>query len=207
MLKLHLTTCLLATALVGAPALAQTPPQPSSPGSAQQPSAQQQQPSAQQPNAQRQNAQQALKPLAKPGPNHMLSSDLEDTTVYGANNETIGEISDVLIDRNGKVVAVIVGVGGFLGIGEKDVAVPFEAIEIVAAQPSGAGTTGTGPTGTPGTDATSNRAQGTMSPDRIVLRGMTKSDLESAPGFQSDDDDDSNAAGSPARPGGMQQNR
>ncbi|MGZ8299060.1 MAG: hypothetical protein ACXWU5_01315, partial [Rhodoplanes sp.] len=94
MLKLHLTTCLLATALVGAPALAQTPPQPSSPGSAQQPSAQQQQPSAQQPNAQRQGAQQALKPLAKPGPNHMLSSDLEDTTVYGANNETIGEISD-----------------------------------------------------------------------------------------------------------------
>jgi sporulation protein YlmC with PRC-barrel domain len=202
MLKLHLTTCLLATALAGAPALAQTPPQPGSPGVAQPPSAQQQPPSAQ-----RQGAQQALKPLAKPGPNHMLSSDLEDTTVYGANNEAIGEISDVLIDRNGKVVAVIIGVGGFLGIGEKDVAVPFEALEIIAAQPSGAGTTGTGPTGAaPGAGSTSNQAQGTMSPDRIVLRGMNKSDLESAPAFQ-DDDDDNNAAGSPARPGGMQQNR
>ncbi len=206
MLKLHLTTCLLATALAGAPALAQTPPQPGSPGAAQPPSAQQQPPSAQQ-QAQRQGAQQALKPVAKPGPGHMLSSDLEDTTVYGANNETIGEISDVLIDRNGKVIAVIVGVGGFLGIGEKDVAVPFEALEIIAAQPSAAGTTGTSPTGAaPGAG---NQAQGTMSPDRIVLRGMNKSDLESAPAFQDDDDDDdnSNAAGSPARPGGMQPNR
>ena len=35
---------------------------------------------------------------------------------------------DVLVDRSGKATALIVGVGGFLGAGEKDVAVPFEAV-------------------------------------------------------------------------------
>ena len=48
--------------------------------------------------------------------------------MYGANNENIGEINDVLINRNGQVVAVIIGVGGFLGIGEKDVAVPMSML-------------------------------------------------------------------------------
>jgi len=48
--------------------------------------------------------------------------------VYDPSDAKIGEISDVLLDKDGKVGAVIVGVGGFLGIGEKDVAVPFSAI-------------------------------------------------------------------------------
>ena len=40
----------------------------------------------------------------------------------------VGEITDVLLDKDGKVGAFIVWIGGFLGIGEKDVAVPFEAV-------------------------------------------------------------------------------
>jgi sporulation protein YlmC with PRC-barrel domain len=48
--------------------------------------------------------------------------------VYDPSDAKIGEISDVLVDKDGKVGAVIVAVGGFLGIGEKDVAVPFSAI-------------------------------------------------------------------------------
>jgi sporulation protein YlmC with PRC-barrel domain len=48
--------------------------------------------------------------------------------VYDSSDTKIGEISDVLIDKDGKVNAFIVGVGGFLGIGEKDVAVPFSAV-------------------------------------------------------------------------------
>jgi sporulation protein YlmC with PRC-barrel domain len=48
--------------------------------------------------------------------------------VYDPNNSKIGEIMDVLVDRSGKATALIVGVGGFLGAGEKDVAVPFEAV-------------------------------------------------------------------------------
>jgi hypothetical protein len=41
----------------------------------------------------------------------------------------IGEIMDVVADRDGKIVVLIVGVGGFLGMGEKDVAVPFNAVQ------------------------------------------------------------------------------
>jgi sporulation protein YlmC with PRC-barrel domain len=50
--------------------------------------------------------------------------------VYDARDSKIGDIKDVLLDKSGQVAAVIVGVGGFLGMGEKDVAVPFNAIRI-----------------------------------------------------------------------------
>jgi hypothetical protein len=46
-------------------------------------------------------------------------------SVYDPQDNKIGEIMDVLVDRDGKVTALIIGVGGFLGLGEKDVAVPF----------------------------------------------------------------------------------
>jgi sporulation protein YlmC with PRC-barrel domain len=49
--------------------------------------------------------------------------------VYAPDKSKIGEIDDVLLNGAGKVVAVVIGVGGFLGAGEKDVLVPFEAIK------------------------------------------------------------------------------
>jgi sporulation protein YlmC with PRC-barrel domain len=48
--------------------------------------------------------------------------------VYDFSDAKLGEIEDVLIDPEGKVAAMILGVGGFLGIGEKAVAVPFQAV-------------------------------------------------------------------------------
>ena len=48
--------------------------------------------------------------------------------VYDPSDAKIGEISDVLVSKDGKVEAFIVSVGGFLGIGQKDVAVPFTAV-------------------------------------------------------------------------------
>ena len=48
--------------------------------------------------------------------------------VYDPADNKIGEIMDVLVDRDGKITALIVGVGGFLGMGEKDVAVPFNSV-------------------------------------------------------------------------------
>jgi sporulation protein YlmC with PRC-barrel domain len=48
--------------------------------------------------------------------------------VYDPSDAKIGEISDVLVDNDGKISAFIVSVGGFLGLGEKDVAVPFSAV-------------------------------------------------------------------------------
>lgn len=50
-------------------------------------------------------------------------------SVYDTKQSKIGTIDDVLLDKQGKVSALIVGVGGFLGVGEKDVAVPFEAVK------------------------------------------------------------------------------
>jgi sporulation protein YlmC with PRC-barrel domain len=48
--------------------------------------------------------------------------------VYDPSDAKIGEISDVLVTTEGKVDAFVISVGGFLGISEKDVAVPFDAI-------------------------------------------------------------------------------
>jgi sporulation protein YlmC with PRC-barrel domain len=58
--------------------------------------------------------------------------------VYDPSDVKIGEISDVLLNKQGKVDAFMVGVGGFLGVGEKDVAVPFDAVH--AAQRTANGT-------------------------------------------------------------------
>jgi sporulation protein YlmC with PRC-barrel domain len=49
--------------------------------------------------------------------------------VYDPSNNKIGEINDVLVSPQGQVNALIVGVGGFLGAGEKDVAVNFDAVK------------------------------------------------------------------------------
>ena len=50
-------------------------------------------------------------------------------SVYDTKQNKIGAVDDVLLDKTGKVSALIVGVGGFLGMGEKDVAVPFDAVK------------------------------------------------------------------------------
>ncbi|MBO3760472.1 PRC-barrel domain-containing protein [Ciceribacter sp. L1K22] len=57
-------------------------------------------------------------------------SDFEGKSVYGSDGESIGEINDVLVSQDGSINAVIIGVGGFLGIGEKDVAVNMAALQL-----------------------------------------------------------------------------
>jgi sporulation protein YlmC with PRC-barrel domain len=49
-------------------------------------------------------------------------------SVYDNSDKKIGEVSDVLIDTTGKINALMISIGGFLGIGDKDVAVPFQAV-------------------------------------------------------------------------------
>ena len=56
-------------------------------------------------------------------------TDWYKQSVYDPANSKIGEIMDVLLSADGKVNALIIGVGGFLGMGEKDVAVPFSAVK------------------------------------------------------------------------------
>lgn len=68
--------------------------------------------------------------LQKQADDDWRGSKLIGATVYGPDNSSIGEISDLIIDNQGHAKAAVVGVGGFLGIGEKKVAVPFEALQI-----------------------------------------------------------------------------
>lgn len=63
-------------------------------------------------------------------PAHFLADDLEGEDVYGARNEEIGEIEDIVLAADGTVAAVVIEVGGFLGIGQKDVLVDWNALEI-----------------------------------------------------------------------------
>ena len=58
----------------------------------------------------------------------LKTEELTGTTVYGANDENVGEISDIVLTADGKVDAVIIDVGGFLGMGEKPVAIGFEKL-------------------------------------------------------------------------------
>ena len=50
--------------------------------------------------------------------------------VYDRDGNEIADVNDVLIDKKGKVVAVMIGVGGVLGAGEKNIAIDFEALEV-----------------------------------------------------------------------------
>jgi sporulation protein YlmC with PRC-barrel domain len=58
------------------------------------------------------------------------ASKLIGSTVYGSDNASIGEVNDVILASDGKVNAVVVGVGGFLGVGEKNVALPFDKLNV-----------------------------------------------------------------------------
>jgi sporulation protein YlmC with PRC-barrel domain len=62
-------------------------------------------------------------------PEAITVTDYYKQNVYDPSDQKIGEIKDVLITKDGKVGAFIVAVGGFVGMGEKDVAVPFEDIK------------------------------------------------------------------------------
>jgi len=60
------------------------------------------------------------------------TNDFVGTTVYGADDAKVGEIGDVVLSTDKKVDAVIVDVGGFLGMGEKQVAVGLEKLKFMA---------------------------------------------------------------------------
>ncbi|HEY0224426.1 MAG TPA: PRC-barrel domain-containing protein [Pseudolabrys sp.] len=88
-------------------------------------------------------------------------SKLIGAIVYGPDNASIGSINDVLIGNDAKVRAVVIGVGGFLGVGEKNVAVPLEALNIT-------------------------RKPDSSAIDKISV-GYSKEDLKAAPQFAFDE--------------------
>ena len=65
-----------------------------------------------------------------------LASKFKGTDVVGADDKKVGDISDILFDKNGKIEAYVISVGGFLGIGSKHVALEPSAFTVVAGDKS-----------------------------------------------------------------------
>ena len=96
------------------------------------------------------------------------SSKLIGVNVYNDNNEKIGDIPELIIDKSGKVDNVVIGVGGFLGMGEHYVAVPMEKLKWVnepvrtsstTNAPADKSTVGTSSTSTTGEANRANRPE------------------------------------------------
>ncbi len=101
------------------------------------------------------------------------SSKLIHMNVYNGQNEKIGDIKELMLDKSGKVENVVIGVGGFLGMGEHDVAVNFDRLK----WSDGAATTGSGKSASESKNADRNY------PDHAVLN-VTKDQLKAMPNFQ-----------------------
>jgi hypothetical protein len=65
-------------------------------------------------------------------PDDMRASKLIGTTVRNTAGDNIGDINEILLDKSGRVAAVVVGVGGFLGIGEREVAMSWSSLQVRA---------------------------------------------------------------------------
>ena len=62
------------------------------------------------------------------GANEWRIANYVGKPIVNASGEKIGDVTDMLFDRGGKITTVVIGVGGFLGLGAKQVALPFEAV-------------------------------------------------------------------------------
>ena len=123
------------------------------------------------------------------------TSKMVGLSVYNDNNESLGSINDLLADKNGDIKAVVLGVGGFLGVGEHLVAVPFDKIKFVNEPVAYTGAanapaSGSRPASTTTTGAaTTNTAPAAASkpnpwyPDHAVYNA-TKDELKAMPEFK-----------------------
>ena len=63
---------------------------------------------------------------------HWLASDIYKADVYDNAENKVGVVSDLIVDSSGNVTTAVVSVGGFLGVGKKDVAVPFKDLKVAS---------------------------------------------------------------------------
>lgn len=114
------------------------------------------------------------------------SSKLIGLDVYNQADEKLGDINELLLDAEGRVKAVVIGVGGFLGMGEHDIAISMDKLKFMetphAKAVSADGKTTTGTTAT----APRDRAANDWVPDHAVMSG-TKEQLKALPQFKYSD--------------------
>lgn len=133
------------------------------------------------------------------------ASKLMGLDVYNEANEKLGDVNEIILDKNGKVAAVVIGVGGFLGMGEHDIAVSMDKLKFMeepvktsstaparektTTTTTRESTTGTATAPATTTTTTSNtRAAATNDwvPDHAVMSG-TKEQLKAMPQFKYSD--------------------
>lgn len=73
----------------------------------------------------------SAKIVSTQSPDQWLASKFKGTDVVGTDDKKIGDVSDILFDKDGKIEAFVVSVGGFLGVGSKDVALAPTAFEVI----------------------------------------------------------------------------
>jgi sporulation protein YlmC with PRC-barrel domain len=130
------------------------------------------------------------------------ASKLMGLKVYNEANERLGDINELIVDKGGKINAVVIGVGGFLGMGEHDVAVTMDKLKFVEDAVRTSSTTTTpattdrrdtsttgAATSTTTTTATTKREMVNANdwvPDHAVMSG-TKEQLKAMPQFKYSD--------------------
>jgi hypothetical protein len=113
---------------------------------------------------------EAAKFISSQGTDQWVFSKFKGTDVLGPDNASVGAVNDVLFDKSGKTIGLIVGVGGFLGIGEKSVAIDMSAFQVV---PADTGSTAGG------------GAMASDDPTKVKLKvSWTKDQLKNAPDFE-----------------------
>jgi len=169
------------------PAFAQNNPPANNPPASPPPSAQPSTPPAKSPSA-------TVAPKAQG--EMWRASKLVGLNVYNDQNEKLGDISEILLDKSGKVEGVVIGVGGFLGMGKHDILVQMDKLKFVNEPVKTSSTTPTSPTGTtgsaprpapsPSTSASTSSTQNKWYPDHAVMSGATKESLKNMAAFKFD---------------------
>lgn len=125
------------------------------------------------------------------------ASKLMGLDVYNEGNEKLGDINELILDKNGKVAAVVIGVGGFLGMGEHDIAVSMDKLKFMeepvrtsSTAPATTRETTTKETTTGAATTTTTTARTSdandWTPDHAVMSG-TKEQLKAMPQFKYSD--------------------
>src|SRR3954463_10478455 len=119
------------------------------------------------------------------------TSKMDGIKVYNDANENIGSINDLLMDKSGNIKIAVIGVGGFLGMGEHLVAVPYEKLKFVneavaytgtGAKPAATTTTGAATGTEKTTTATTASSTSKWYPDHAVFNA-SKDELKNMPEF------------------------
>ena len=133
-------------------------------------------------------------PIATAG--QWRASKLIGLNVYNDQNEKLGDINEILLDQSGKATGVVIGVGGFLGMGQREILVTMDKLKFVNEPVRTTATTTT--TTRPATTAAGERATTTTTaparparatnekwyPDHAILSGATKDSLKSMTEFK-----------------------